>query len=152
MNNRVEISNPGGLTSAISPSEFGTKSHSRNPLIFGLFVRLNMVEQVGSGIGRIKNLLSEANLPAPIFKTDGIFTVVFQRENTLKSSEKSSGKSGLTTWLKRKELILQKSDTRVSNSGIQILELVHFSPEITIYEMSKKYILQNVRLKKIFKN
>ena len=27
---RVEISNPGGLTSAISPHEFGTKSHSRN--------------------------------------------------------------------------------------------------------------------------
>lgn len=40
---RVEISNPGGLTSAISPAEFGTKSHSRNPLIFGLFVRIQMV-------------------------------------------------------------------------------------------------------------
>lgn len=35
---RVEITNPGGLTSAISPAEFGTKSHSRNPLIFGLFI------------------------------------------------------------------------------------------------------------------
>jgi ATP-dependent DNA helicase RecG len=147
---RVEISNPGGLTSAISPSEFGTKSHSRNPLIFGLFVRLNMVEQVGSGIGRIKNLLSEAHLPAPIFKTEGIFSVVFQRINSLKSSEKSSekgsekssgkssGKAGLTTWLKRKELILAKSTLKLSKSGIQILELVHFSPEITIFEMSKK--------------
>jgi len=37
---RVEVRNPGGLTSAISPTEFGTKSHSRNPLIFGLFVRM----------------------------------------------------------------------------------------------------------------
>lgn len=35
--NRVEISNPGGLVSAISHTEFGKRSHSRNPLIFGLF-------------------------------------------------------------------------------------------------------------------
>ena len=35
---RVEISNPGGLVSAIPESEFGKRSHSRNPLIFGLFV------------------------------------------------------------------------------------------------------------------
>jgi hypothetical protein len=76
---RVEISNPGGLTSAISPSDFGTRSHSRNPLIFGLFVRIRMVEQVGSGIGRIKDQMKEAKLPQPEFKTDGMFTVVLHR-------------------------------------------------------------------------
>ena len=41
---RVEISNPGGLVSAISRSEFGKRSHSRNPLIFGLFARMHLVE------------------------------------------------------------------------------------------------------------
>jgi len=81
-NERVEISNPGGLTNAITLGEFGTKSHSRNPLIFGLFVRIGMVEQVGSGIGRIIHLLKEAKLPKPIFKTEGMFTVIFKREIT----------------------------------------------------------------------
>ena len=76
----MEISNPGGLTNAITLGEFGTKSHSRNPLIFGLFVRIAMVEQVGSGIGRIKDLLKEAKLSEPIFKTEGIFTVILKRE------------------------------------------------------------------------
>ncbi len=38
--NRIEISNPGGLISAISKEEFGKKSLSRNPLIFGLFARM----------------------------------------------------------------------------------------------------------------
>lgn len=76
---RIEITNPGGLSSAISPSDFGTKSHSRNPLIFGLFVRIHMVEQVGSGIGRIKDQMKEAKLPEPQFKTEGMFTVVLRR-------------------------------------------------------------------------
>lgn len=76
---RVEITNPGGLVSAINPDEFGFKSHSRNPLIFGLFNRIQMVEQVGSGIGRIFNDLKEAGLAKPIYKTDGLFTVIFHR-------------------------------------------------------------------------
>ena len=79
---RVEITNPGGLVSAISPHEFGTKSHSRNPLLFGLFERLDMVEQIGSGITRIKNLMLEQKLPLPEFKTEGMFTVVFQRSES----------------------------------------------------------------------
>jgi len=77
--NRVEISNPGGLTSAIKPEEFGTKSHSRNPLVFGLFERIDMVEKIGSGISRINDAMRDAALPKPVFKTEGIFTVVFKR-------------------------------------------------------------------------
>jgi ATP-dependent DNA helicase RecG len=77
--NRVEISNPGGLTSAIKLEEFGTKSHSRNPLVFGLFERIDMVEKIGSGISRINDAMKEAKLPKPEFKTDGIFTVVLNR-------------------------------------------------------------------------
>lgn len=88
---RVEVSNPGGLTSAISLTDFGTKSHSRNPLIFGLFVRIRMVEQVGSGIGRIKDQMKAAKLSEPLFKTAGMFTVVLQRPE--KISGKGSGKS-----------------------------------------------------------
>lgn len=37
------------------------------------------MEQVGSGIGRIRDAISTANLLAPEFKTEGIFTVVFKR-------------------------------------------------------------------------
>jgi ATP-dependent DNA helicase RecG len=46
-----------------------------------------MVEQVGSGIGRIKDRMKAAQLSEPLFKTEGMFTVVLQRP------EKSSGKS-----------------------------------------------------------
>lgn len=78
-NDRVEISNPGGLVSGIPDNEFGKRSLSRNPLIFGLFERIRMVEQVGSGIGRMKDLMLEADLTEPEFNTKGIFTVTFRR-------------------------------------------------------------------------
>jgi len=87
---RVEISNPGGLVSAIPEAEFGKRSHSRNPLIFGLFSRMHLVEQVGSGIGRIQDLMKSAGLPEPIFQKEGIFTVVLKRPvaGSVKSSVK----------------------------------------------------------------
>lgn len=109
---RVEVSNPGGLTSAISPTDFGTKSHSRNPLIFGLFVRIRMVEQVGSGIGRIKDQMKAAKLSEPLFKTAGMFTVVLQRP------EKSSGKSS-------------PGDARE-----EIIKLIRNNPSITREELA----------------
>ena len=77
-------------------------------------------------------------MPAPIFKTDGIFTVVLERVNTPKSSGKSLGKSATENWLKYKDLIFQKTSVKVAASEIMILELIHSSPEITIPEMAKK--------------
>lgn len=76
---RVEISNPGGLVSAISRNEFGKRSLSRNPLVFGLFERMRMVEQIGSGINRMIDLMKLERLTPPEFSTDGMFTVRLRR-------------------------------------------------------------------------
>lgn len=75
---RVEISNPGGLLPQVA-SNFGRKSLSRNPFIFSLFMRMRMVEHVGSGIGRMRLLMEDAKLPQPQFETEGFFTVTFKR-------------------------------------------------------------------------
>ena len=78
---RVVISNPGRLLLAVK-KEFGTRSMSRNPLIFGLFTRMNLVEQVASGIPRMRDEMKEAGLPEPVFTTDGgFFSVEFRRPN-----------------------------------------------------------------------
>ena len=139
-NDRVEISNPGGLTSAIPLAEFGTKSHSRNPLIFGLFVRIHMVEQVGSGIGRIRDLMKTAKLPEPQFKTDGMFTVVLPRaiKSSGKNSGKSSGESTKLGWDVSKQSLIDKSSVKIGKSAWKILEMVHSDQFITIPEMAKK--------------
>ena len=76
---RVEISNPGGLLLGVK-KDFGRKSMTRNPLIFGLFTRMNLVERVASGIPRMQEEMREAGLPEPTFTTDGgFFTVEFKR-------------------------------------------------------------------------
>ena len=76
---RVEVSNPGGLLPIVA-KDFGHKSMTRNPLIFGLFTRMHLVERVASGIPRMQEAMKEAHLPEPEFHTDGMFTVVFKRK------------------------------------------------------------------------
>ncbi|MBU1822378.1 MAG: helix-turn-helix domain-containing protein [Bacteroidetes bacterium] len=116
---RVEITNPGGLVSAIKPDEFGFKSHSRNPLIFGLFERIDMVEQIGSGISRIREALLRRGLPAPEFKTEGLFTVVFQR------SPRTLG-----------DRLGEKLGEKLGENPRRIVELVRQDPRITIADMA----------------
>jgi len=96
-NDRLVISNPGGLVSVIKSHDFGKISHSRNPLIFGLFERMDMVEQVGSGISRIRTALKVSGLPMAEFNTEGLFSVVLKRatkvdNNTVKTREKTRDK------------------------------------------------------------
>tara|TARA_R110002050_G_scaffold54303_1_gene122902 strand:- start:1632 stop:2066 length:435 start_codon:yes stop_codon:yes gene_type:complete len=45
----------------------------------GLFERIRMVEQVGSCISRMRDLMLEEDLTPPEFNTEGIFTVTFRR-------------------------------------------------------------------------
>jgi len=54
-------------------------SHSRNPLTFGLFTRMSMVEQIGSGIGRMNKLMNETSVPQPEYRIKGMFTVILKR-------------------------------------------------------------------------
>ena len=53
---------------------------TRNPLIFGLFTRMHLVERVASGIPRMQEAIKKAKLPEPEFHTDGMFTVVLKRK------------------------------------------------------------------------
>lgn len=117
--NRVEITNPGGLVSAILPEQFGTKSFSRNPLIFGLFNRMDMVEQVGSGIQRMKNLMDEAELPEPAFYFDGMFSIVLHRP---------------VNWSKKRE----KFKELLTENQMKIMDLIADNPAITKNTLSAK--------------
>jgi ATP-dependent DNA helicase RecG len=115
---RIEIANPGGLVSAVSPKYFGKRSHSRNPLVFGLFARMRMVEQIGSGIGRIKDLMKENDLQAPQFSFDGMFTVTLRRPFDFEK------------WI-------NKWEDKLSTKRLEIIKQVQNNNKVTINELSK---------------
>jgi ATP-dependent DNA helicase RecG len=74
---RVHILNPGGLVKGILPEEFGLTSISRNPFLQGLFHRANLVERIGSGIGRMRDEMKTAGLTEPEFNWNGFFRITF---------------------------------------------------------------------------
>ena len=134
---RVEISNPGGLVSAIPESEFGKRSHSRNPLIFGLFARMHLVEQVGSGVGRIRDLMKGTGLPEPVFQKEGIFAVILMRP--VIASGESREKTRMKTREKTAQKTVQKTTQKTTQKTAQkILQLIIESNAITTIEMAEK--------------
>ncbi|MCK5096537.1 MAG: winged helix-turn-helix transcriptional regulator [Desulfobacteraceae bacterium] len=88
---RVEITNPGGLPSDLRPEEFGTKSVVRNPVIASLLLRADYIERLGTGINRIKNAVKEFGKGDVTFSFTSFFTVIFSRlfNNKIKTVEET---------------------------------------------------------------
>lgn len=77
---QVEITNPGGLVKGLKREEFGKKSLSRNNLLFGLLQRIGLVENVGTGIRRMRELMKADGLEEPKFEiSEDWFVVTFKR-------------------------------------------------------------------------
>ncbi len=80
---RVVISNPGGLPKGLNRKNFGKVSMARNPVIASLLQRSDYIEKMGTGITRMRNTMSIAKLPDPEFEMDGFFIVSLKRESYL---------------------------------------------------------------------
>ena len=76
---RVDIVSPGGLCKGITPKNFGTVTITRNPIIASMLFRIDYIEQMGTGIGRMRNAAREANVAEPKFEFSGFFKVTFKR-------------------------------------------------------------------------
>lgn len=77
---RVEIHNPGGLIGNLTVKDLYTRSIPRNPLLFGLMQRMELVEKVGSGLLRINKAMKSYHLPPPKIDADkNFFKITFLR-------------------------------------------------------------------------
>lgn len=78
--NRVEIINPGGLIGNLSIEDIYEKSIPRNPLLFGIMERMELIERAGSGLVRIEKAMEDYMLEKPIIKADkNWFQITFLR-------------------------------------------------------------------------
>ena len=77
---RVEILSPGGLPEGMTEADLGVKSMPRNPLLFGMLYRMGVVENIGSGIRRIRELCREHGVAVPTIEvSEHWITVTFPR-------------------------------------------------------------------------
>ncbi|MCD4840647.1 MAG: hypothetical protein K8R08_01345 [Methanosarcinales archaeon] len=77
---RLEIVTPGGLPAGMHEEDLGVKSVPRNPLLFGMFYRMGMVEQVGSGIKRIREMCRDYGVAEPVIEvSENWVTTTFRR-------------------------------------------------------------------------
>ncbi len=78
--NRLEIVTPEGLPAGMREEDLGTKSVLRNPLLFGMFYRMGLAEQIGSGIRRIRQLCRDYEVAEPLIDvSDNWVTTTFAR-------------------------------------------------------------------------
>ena len=77
---RLEIVTPGGLPAGMRETDLGVKSVPRNPLLFGIFHRMDLVEKIGSGIKRIRQLCRDYAVAEPVFEvSESWVTTTFKR-------------------------------------------------------------------------
>ena len=127
---RVQITNPGGLPKGLTKEKFGTLSVSRNPIISSLFHRANYIEKMGTGIYRIREALKEAGNPEPEFDCDQFFTLIFKREmeeTTGKTTVETTVETTVKTTVKTGDMIVEKIKENPSLSLAEIAEMINKS-------------------------
>jgi len=116
---RIEIHNPGGLVAGLKAADLGRRSVPRNPLLFGILYRMDLVENVGSGLKRIKDTVKEYGLESPKIEADDHwFTVTIPRKTQGKGLEKGLEKKAQKT----KEIVLK---ILADKPNTTIAELAH---------------------------
>ena len=141
---RVEISNPGGLPSGLAAAEFGTKSVVRNPVIASLLNRADYIEQIGTGINRIKNSVKEHGQGNVKFYYDNFFVVTFTR--TKKVGEKVGKRVG-ENLTENQSLIIKNMVKNPNISARDLSDIIGISQrkiEENISKLKKKGILERI--------
>ncbi|MBS3771147.1 MAG: winged helix-turn-helix transcriptional regulator [Bacteroidales bacterium] len=134
---RVEIDNPGGLFGRMKVNDLFGRSLPRNPLLFGLMQRMNLVEKIGSGLMRIQNAVKEYGLPDMELEADGNwFRIIFKRKRANTDQEQEGGEGGMKGGTESgTKSGMNKID--ISDRQKEVLHIIEENPRITIDEISK---------------
>jgi len=91
---RIEITNYGGLVRGLKPEDFGKKSVLRNPNIANLLHRIGYIEKMGTGISKMQRLIKNAGLPPIRFEFGSFFTAMFKRPSYTKTGAVNGAVNG----------------------------------------------------------
>ena len=125
---RVDISNPGGLPEGLDINSLGKEEISvrRNELIADLFSRMDKAERIGTGMKRMRKMMKDAGLPYPEIKSGTFFTISFERSRYQPPE------------ITGKETIEKTSKKTIEKTREKIIRLIKGNSAITIQELSKE--------------
>jgi ATP-dependent DNA helicase RecG len=135
----LNIVSPGGLPNGLTMSDVQKgRSEIRNTVIARVFKQLNLVEQWGSGIQRIKVHCLDAGISQPIFSESGDFTDwEFPRTNKEADSAINDGISSVESSVKSSvKSSVESSVLALSKNAQKILVLLKNQPRLTIPELA----------------
>ena len=139
---RVDIVNLGGVCKGINRDNFGSISLTRNSIIASMLHRVGYIEQMGTGIMRIKNAAKEANITEPEFELEGFFKVSFIRNayQPIKTSDGQAIDKRLTS----------DGDTKETSEKKQfILNYLEIQKKVTVSDVSGIIKLSKPRIRAI---
>ena len=119
---RIEIVSPGGLPAGMTEADLGLKSMPRNPLLFGMLYRMDVVENIGSGIKRIRDLCREHGVAEPVIDaSEHWVTVTFPRTVApidAEASKQTSGEGGRQRPESQREYGLESPEARLESATV----------------------------------
>jgi len=144
---RIDISNPGGLPKGMTIADLGKKSVLRNPLIADLLNRADHIEKMGTGVNKMRRLMKAAGLKRPRFESTGFLTISFVRPGfySTGSSEKTDPKTTPKTTPKTEAAILAliQANPRLTKTDLaKELNLTVDGIKYTIKKLTKSGILR----------
>jgi ATP-dependent DNA helicase RecG len=133
--NRVEITNPGGLVAGLRKRDLGHVSRPRNPLLFSMMERMDLVENIGSGIKRMRDEMKAYSLPEPLIVAgDTWFSITFMRKGqhdaVMGGIEPAKQKVG--------ERVGEKVGERLSVNQQRILDMMREDPGVTASQLANR--------------
>jgi predicted HTH transcriptional regulator len=171
---RVDIVSPGGVCKGITPQNFGAISLTRNSVVANLLHRSGYIEQMGTGIKRMRIAAQEAQVAEPEFDFDSFFKVTFKRNEILspvtsdrktKTSDrksaaasdrkaKTSDKETIASDRKqktsdRKSAVTSDRRTKTSDSKAAILSHIKEHQRVSALEISALLALSQSRVRAI---
>lgn len=126
---RVEITNPGGACRGITEKNFGKISIARNSVIASMLCRIDYIEQMGTGIERMKNATKADYVAEPEFDLDGFFRVIFKRNKSIGNQSEAITDRLPIEITDRNAAVLKFLDENKTGKTSNIAQLLGISPE-----------------------
>jgi ATP-dependent DNA helicase RecG len=141
--NRLTITNIGGLMKPLTIETFGKVAVRRNPLIADLFHRINFIERMGTGIKRIREGCEKHGGVEFNFEVEGYFISEFKLISGKTGGKKVIENQGESDQLNQVDAKLTQVDAKLTQ------ELLDKEKEVLFFMIQNKKI-NSTKLQKLF--